>query len=335
MLGIEARAGDHNDSVSRVGSAVFSPFAPVRVSSSAVVLRRKQRSIARSLLVGALSVALAVPSPVVAAQPAASDVDMEDVKELYAQGRARFDTLDYQGAIDLWTKAFAQLPANEENRSIRNDLVYNIATAQEEAYKVDRDPTHLRQAIGLLRRYVDEYKALYKPTRQARAEVDKVKARIAELEARLAEAEAATQPAATPATPPDPRAEERRKAIAVKQLLREDPELSRQYRSGTSMIAGGSVALGLGAISLVVMLAYLMLRSAARVGDEITGEGPDDAAEKSATTGAAVSGGLGLGLIVTGAVLLPIGVGRRRRAKREAQERVVLHPYPPGLSVRF
>jgi hypothetical protein len=260
---------------------------------------------------------------------------MDEVRQLYTDGRARFDTLDYQGAIDLWTKAFGLLPAEEENRSIRNDLVYNIATAQEEAYKVDRDPTHLRQAIGLLRRYVDEYKAIYKPTPEARAEVEKVKARIAELEARLAEAEAARTPAATPAAPPDPRAEEQRKAIAVKQMLREDPELSRQYRSGTSMIAGGSVALGLGAVSFVVMLAYLLMRSAAQIGDDITGEGPNEAAEKSATTGAAVSGVLSGLLIATGCVLIPIGVGRRKRAKEEARKRVVLELHPAGVRVRF
>jgi hypothetical protein len=271
-----------------------------------------------------------------AAQPAASDVEMDEAKELYTQGRARFDTLDYQGAIDLWTKAFGLLPANDDTRSIRNDLVYNIATAQEEAYKVDRDPTHLRQAVGLLRRYVEEYKQLYKATPEARAEVAKVEARIAELEARLAEAEAAQAPAATPAAPPDPRAEQRRKAIAVKQLLREDPELSQQYRSGTSMIAGGSVALGLGAVSFGVMLIYLMLRGAARLDDEVTGEDPDDdAVEQRATTGAAVSGALAGLLIATGCVLLPIGVGRRRRAKEAAQKRVVLQPHGLGLSVRF
>jgi hypothetical protein len=261
---------------------------------------------------------------------------MAEVKQLYTQGRARFDTLDYQGAIDLWTKAFGLLPANEDNRSIRNDLVYNIATAQEEAYKVDRDPAHLRQAIGLLERYVDEYKALYKPTPEARAEVEKVRARVAELEAKLAEAEAATTPAATPAAPPDPRAEEQRKAIAVKQLLREDPEISQQYRSGTSMIAGGSVAFGLGAVSFVVMLAYLSLRAAARLDEDITGEDPeDDAVYQRATTGAAVSGVLSGLLIATGCVLLPIGVGRRKRAKQAARERVVLSPHPLGLSVRF
>ena len=145
----------------------------------------------RGLALG-LSLALAAPAGVVmapvtahaAAMAPAEDAALAESRALYDEGKARFDTFDYEGAVDLWTKAYAKLP--EDNAGVRNAMVYNIATAQEKAYDVDKDLQHLRQAVLLLQSYIKNYKAIYKRTPETEAEVQKAENRIAALQERIA-----------------------------------------------------------------------------------------------------------------------------------------------------
>jgi hypothetical protein len=301
-----------------------------------VIAARGRRGLLCSSLAVILAVGVAWPSAVPAAEPVAGAADVDEARRLYDDGRARFDTLDYAGAIELWTKAYALLPEGEQTRAVRNDLVYNIATAQEKAYELDGDPTHLRQARGLLDRYLTAFTEMYEPTPETRAEVEKVNARIAELDAKLAEAGAATEPVPTPGPVMDPAARAREDARwrqqEIKRLLREDPELSRQYRGGTGMVAGGSVALGLGGVSGMVALMFLLARATEEAIDPVTGEETEPERSR-ATVGAIVSGVLAAGLVTGGAVLLGVGVGRRRRAKRAARERVALRPWGLAFGV--
>lgn len=259
-----------------------------------------------------LAMAPGPPAEAPAGAPAASEpeseADIEQVRQLYEDGKAKFDTYDYDGAIELWTRAYGELDPTEENREIRNNLVYNIATAQEKAFDLDTDITHLRQAKGLLERYLTEYKSLYRPTPEGRAEVAKVQARIREIDTRIAEAEGGptTATAPVPAAPPhDPGYETAKlREQKVRELLRTDPEISRQYKSGRGMVIGGSVSLGVGGLMGLGALAY----------------GPD-AGSKSGRAAAIGVGSVGMALMVTGAVLLGLGIPKRKAAKEKAREK--------------
>jgi hypothetical protein len=245
------------------------------------------------------------PSP--AATPpagqASGGADMAEVKRIYDEGKAKYDTLDYNGAIEAWTRAYGMTPPTDEYREARNDLAYNIATAQEKAYDIDRKVEHLRQARGLLVSFVDEYKKLYAPTDEAKAEVVRVKERIAALDARIAAAEQA-QPAATP-----PPAKIKSKSAAIREVFRNDPALYRQYRSGRGMIIGGAVSLSIGAV---------MVLSAIALADR-------DQFPNGAPVAISL-GVIGAAGVVAGATLLGVGVPKRKRALREAQSRVVVAP---------
>jgi hypothetical protein len=259
-----------------------------------------------------LSLLLAMPAGVVAQPPSEDSAKTESappaddaVKEaavLHREGKARFETLDYEGAIELWTQAYAKLPPTEENREIRNELAYNIATAQEKAYEVDGDVTHLRRAKGLLKHYLEEFKHINKPTEAARAEAKEVEQRIASLEQAIKDAEAGGA-AVSPqqAAKQQARSDEAR----ARQIIESDPVLRKKYRSGRGMIIAGSITLGLGLLAVGAL------------GSVDVDAQPDQA------LGLTVVGGA---LFITGAVLLPIGIVRFTRAKREARARVVLAP---------
>jgi hypothetical protein len=271
--------------------------------------------LARALVV-AVGITAAAPAlaqaapPDAGAQPARQDEgELEEVRQLYGEGKAKFDTYDYAGAIDLWTKAYAKLDPVEGNREIRNNLVYNIATAQEKAFEINGQVTHLRQAKGLLQRYLDEYKALYEPTPEARAEVAKVEARIAEIDARIdgAGAGGASQPTPPIAEerPPSPRDIKREQDRRVKEILREDPEVSGDYRAGKGMVTGGAVGLAVGGTFALGALSVWSATS------------PGTTGRTTVITIASLGGALAIG----GAVLLGIGVPKRNRAIRRAREK--------------
>jgi hypothetical protein len=229
-------------------------------------------------------------------------VDMAEVKKIYDEGKAKYDTLDYSGAIEAWTRAYGMVPAQDDYREARNDLAYNIATAQEKAFDIDHKVEHLRQARGLLVSFVEEYKKLYEPTEEAKAEVARVKERIAALDTRIAAAEQAAPP---PAEVKPPKVG----SAGVREVFRQDPELYREYRAGRSMIIGGGVSLGVGAV--VGLLAIALA---------------DRDQYPDARPLAISLGVIGIAGVVTGAVLLGVGVPKRKRALREAQSRVVVSP---------
>lgn len=145
---------------------------------------------------------------------------------MFEHGRAKYDTFDYEGAIDVWQQAMAKVPQSQAG--VRNAMVYNIALAQEKAFDVDKDVAHLRQAVLLLEQWVGSYKAMFKKTPETDAEVGKAQQRIEGLNARIKRIEAGeetttgAQPADTGAsiefdtgyTPPPEVMREREKAKA-------------------------------------------------------------------------------------------------------------------------
>ncbi len=242
-----------------------------------------------------------------AAAPVTAQPDMEEIRRIYDRGKAKFDTADFRGAIVEWTSAYGMLPAVDSNREIRNDIAYNIATAQEKAYDTYKDPVHLRQARQLLQSFLDEYKSLYSPTPEAIAEVEKVKERIANLDAKIKLAESQPSP-----PPPVVNAEKKRQQMRVAEVFAADPSLRQRYVSGRGMIIGGAVLLAIGASSALLAIGVASNKS--------IGGRP------LVITSAVVA----VGGLVGGGVLLGFGVPKRRAAVAEARTRVAFVPTVTG-----
>ena len=237
---------------------------------------------------------------------------IRDSKRIYASGKVKYETKNYAGAIDDWTAALGMLPETPENREIRNDLVYNIATAQEKAYDIDRDVVHLRTARALLVDFLEAYKAMYRPDEQTVAEFKRVNERIALLDAKIAEAEKAG-----PA--PAKKAEKRRLDLEVKQVLQTDPVLAKQYKSGRGMVIGGSITLGIGGLLLLV--------AAGVSSQNDDSNGGLSRAERRTNRDLAVAlAVVGFAAAAGGATLLGIGIPKRRKAREAAVSRVVFAP---------
>ncbi|MBX7078481.1 MAG: hypothetical protein K1X88_04770 [Nannocystaceae bacterium] len=286
--------------------------------------RGRGGSIPRVVVTSVLALAVSLPTSVRAAEPAtagtaaatpaeggppaagdagtATTVDLTEVKNVYNGGKAKYQTKDYDGAIADWTKALGMLPETEGNLEVRNDLVYNIATAQEKAFDIDQNVTRLRKAKSLLQDFLTTYKLLNDPDERTIAEFKRVNERIAQLDVRIAEAEKKQAPSLYGVE----NAEKKRRDAAMAQVLQSDPVLAKQYRSGRSMIIGGSISLGLGGLLLLGALAF--------VGSE---------EDRPLTISLAA---VGAAAVVGGSVLLGVGVPRRRQAKEAAAARVVFTP---------
>lgn len=250
--------------------------------------------------------------------------DFEELKRLYNEGQARYDTFDYDGAVEIWTRVYAQLGDSATERQIKNAIVYNIASALEKAYDIDGDPKRLQRAIGLLDKYIEEFRALNDPSPDARKELTQAQERRSELQVKLAQAGGATV-APTGVTPTNTVSPKVSQAAAVRDLLRHDPEISRQYRSGRAMVISGAVGVGVGGLLFITGVAAIAYEQAADV-DLETGESEGVSAASIAVT--AVGGSL----LVGSSVLLGIGSHRRRKAVRAAQAKVAsqLSVFPSG-----
>lgn len=258
-------------------------------------------------------------APARKAAPAANAGDpLADAQQLYDRGRAKFETADYRAAIELWTEAYTNVPDGPEGNQVKVLLIYNLATAREKAFDVSRDPAELRQAQILLRNFEQSIDALYGEGEEADTERAKVHARIEALDQRLAEHEAAqaegtpdegtdepdepVEPVPAPTPPP------------TEEIGEDEPASGRR-----GLVIGGAVTAGLGVAGLGVMAAGLAMGAGA---NDISGLMPEDVDGRRAQfdrgrTGntLAVAGGVAGGaLLITGAVLLGLGMRRGARA---------------------
>jgi hypothetical protein len=281
----------------------------------------------RGLALG-VCLALAVPTGLVGSPRLAlavvtapdEDPAIAQSRELYEEGKAKFDTFDYKGAVDLWTKAYAKLPESEAG--VRNAMVYNIATAQEKAYELDKDVQHLRQAVLLLEQYIKNYKVMFKKTPETKAEVEKAEGRIAALKERIGRAERgedATPPPPAEGTPTDARFG----AGAVdgiswttghnpppdQDLVAKNRRLAAEDQKTDRMLIGSYVAVSLGGL-------FLLAGAGAAYGGSRLRTDDDPSAGAGARGAGYGSLALGLAGVVTGVTLMVIGFERRKKARQ-------------------
>jgi tetratricopeptide (TPR) repeat protein len=96
-----------------------------------------------------------IPAETQKREPTVSaEEDLAEAQALYVEGKTKYDSADYAGAIDKFTKALGIVSAlSEDNEGIKLTLLYNIASAHEKAFAIDKDLSHLRQALQLYKRY--------------------------------------------------------------------------------------------------------------------------------------------------------------------------------------
>lgn len=261
-----------------------------------------------SLLPGAPAWAAPPAEATATAAPAAEtpkDPAIDHARKLYREGEARFATADYLKAIELWTEAFTSVPDTSDAAYIKGVLIYNLATAHERAFEITGDISHLRQAKVLMESYAASINTLV-PDEKAR-EVER--ARITE---RLNAVIGAIQVW-------DAQRERERKA----KNKGGDEDREPEQKSGKALVGVGAGLLGLGVVGLAVMTGGLVMGKRA---NDISGIDPDDIPgrrdqfDRGRTgNGMAIGGGVAGGvLLVTGAVLLGIGLSRRAKNKNTA-----------------
>jgi hypothetical protein len=245
--------------------------------------------------------------------PAATDDGLAEAKARHLEADAKYNTADYEGAIEAWQKAFAALPRTAEANTYRSIILYDIAAAREKLFVLRGDVEHLKQARILLVQFetsIDEiYAGELEEGEQVRAEVQAKIARIDEL---IAQAErddgAAKPPAAVPPTS-DPQPATNTDA----------PPPARDPSRG--LLIGGGVLLGLGLVAGAGMTAALVIGKRANDLDGLADNELDARKERfdrgrHANAGAIAAGVLGAAFVAAGVAL--IVVGTKRRASRTA-----------------
>jgi hypothetical protein len=269
------------------------------------------------------------------------DPALAEARALYDEGKARFDTFDYEGAADLWTKAYAKLP--EDSAGVRNAMVYNIATAQEKAYELDKDVQHLRQAVLLLQQYVKNYKVIVAKTPETKAEVDRAEARIAVLKERIGRAERGEDTIPPPVTtPPAPDGTPTEAAFGGSgvdgivwntghnppvdpALMEKNRKLAVEEKKTDRMLIASYVTLSVGGLFLLTGAGSLWggtRRGNAADPEPDPTDPTDPTADPDAPDGSGLRGAgygqlaFGLAGVVTGVTLLVIGLDRRKKARQ-------------------
>jgi MYXO-CTERM domain-containing protein len=136
----------HYDRVVRIGARKTRSRETVLLFSS-----HRLVAMAVAVVVWAASAGSSEASP----QPPSGPEDvLSRVGELFRGGQDRFETSDFDGAIEQWTRAYEELPRGPEHQAIRAMLLANLAQAHVEAHAIGGDLEHLRQADGLFVSYL-------------------------------------------------------------------------------------------------------------------------------------------------------------------------------------
>lgn len=285
--------------------------------------RRTSLVVIAALLAGPRSAA-AQPAP---AEPPAVAEDAEDdlaaAKAAHEEADAKYNTADYQGAIDAWQRAYAALPRTPESNTYRTLINYNIAAAYEKLFDLDGKVFHLRQAKVLLEKFEQSIAEIYADApADGEAERVQVQEKLGRIEVRIAEAEGSTDDTATKPKP--------------EPVTAPDQPRPREKKPGRGLIIGGGVLVGLGVGALAGMVPALVIGKRKNdIGDleddeyVERGERFDDG--RAANRGAIAAGVLAGVFVGAGIALIVVGA-KRRSAKTAIAPSI--GPRSAGLSIR-
>jgi hypothetical protein len=250
--------------------------------------------------------------------PSGEDDPVQQAQRLFDQGATKYETADYIGAIELWTEAFGLVPSVPENASVKARLIANIAAAQERAYSVDKEVSHLNQAKILIERYRDALDEIYPDEIEREKERVWVNDRLTKIDAELqvvAEREAAEKAAAEKA--------------AAEQAAAEQAEQPPPPPPGRGLVIGGSVLAGVGAAGLGVMVGGMVLGSSNDDISDLPTNDLDTRADRFRMgrlgNALAIAGGVGGGVLLgVGVALLVVGLKKNRAAEQNTAKLVVV-----------
>lgn len=270
--------------------------------------------------------------------------EVDEAKTLFDEGAIKFETADYAGAIELWTKAYGLVPSLPEYAAVKATLIANLATARERAYAVDHAISHLNQAKILIESYRTVLDDIYPDAEERAKELAWVVERVATIDAEL-EAVAAREAAARDAAARDAAA--RAAADRDNQPEPEPDEPEPRRAPGQGLVIGGSVLTGLGVAGLGTMIAGMVIGG----GNNSIADIPTNDLDARATrfrqgrlgnTLAIVGAVGGAALVGTGVALLVVGLAKKKRAAGSSDAaRATLVPIVDptqmglGLSGRF
>lgn len=199
----------------------------------------------------AFSTFVVEPAPSPSGDQARAQPDLTRARQLFQEGSVRYEAADYNGAIEVFTKAIRELDQQGvDDIYIRGVLLYNIAKSHARAYDIDRDAAHLRQASVLYRRFIDRAttgagQGLFdaKDVEDARTELTLVQEKLEGLDVAAPEPESdheASEPEPkdepTPSAPPEPGdGWKKPRGIGIGLLV-----------SGIAALGGGGALIGLG-----------------------------------------------------------------------------------------
>lgn len=262
-----------------------------------------------------------IPRPVWAAAPAEGATPLEQAKELYRRGVAEFDMANFDEAIDLWTKAYSLIDATPENITTRDALVYNVAKAQREAYKIDGDITRLKRAEQMLERSLQNSAEI-----SDEADSEKLKRELDDLRNQISSAEGQGG-ASTDDTNEDAGSDDASEDSGATT----QPPVDRGATDdgggsgGKGLLIGGAVLAGLGVAGLGVMGAGLAMgSSASAAATDVEADPlarPDEIKKGKTGNALAFAGGIA-GPVLLGAGVALIVVGIKKNKKSQSAWRV-------------
>lgn len=241
----------------------------------------------------------AEPTPETTTTPdVVEDERLVSATEMFAQGVASFETLDYLEAIRMWTQAYRTVEGLDTADTIQSALTFNIAEARMRQFKIDGQTTHLAQATALLERYRE---SLSDDDDEGQRQIREKLAEIAELEANVADAGVVV-------VPPEPTPSQ---------------DVSAHNPGATKIVIGAVLAgVGVGGFS---MMGWGLAATSKQ--NAITEEGSGSSAAqvqtardkgRTSTTVAWVGGIAGGVLLVSGATLLALGLTQNQRTSRRS-----------------
>lgn len=293
---------------------MLSRFTSVLLVPATLISLLSPRSVeARALMQPEGEAAVEAPSESATEPPTELDSSepVEQARRLFDEGATKFETADYIGAIELWTEAFGLVPNVPENAAIKARLIANIAAAQERAYSVDKQVSHLNQAKILIERYRSELENIYVDELEREKELAWVTERLAKIDTELevvAEREAAEKAAAEQA--------------AAEQAAAEQAEQTEPPPPGRGLVIGGSVLAGVGVAGLGVMVGGMLIGSSNDDISDLPTNDLDTRADRFRMgrlgNALAIAGGVGGGVLLgVGIALLAVGLKKNRGAQQD------------------
>jgi hypothetical protein len=246
--------------------------------------------------------------PIPEAELAAAESAVDEAQQLFIDGANKFDTADYAGAIELWTQAYALVPNLPEYAAIKARLIANLAAAQERAYAIDSEVSHLKQAKILLESYRGSIDVIYPNGVERERERAWVADRLGKIDVEL-------------------------QAVADREAAARanEPEPKRPRKPGQALVISGSVLTGLGVAGLSMMVAGMVVGGQNNDIADIPSNDLDARLSRFSQgrlgNALAIAGGVGGAVLVgAGVALLVVGVKKKRAAGSESPAGITLVP---------